>query len=107
MPHFRIYKRAWNDDTEKVAIFPHPLQFPINELKDFLLKLGGERQFIKQIHHFLGYTRMDDCQEQASFALEIAMDQAFGTTGASGYRAGGCPLESSNCKEFRRCLYQR
>jgi len=34
------------------------------------------------------------------------MDQAFGTTGAGGYRAGGCALESSNRKEFRRCLYQ-
>jgi hypothetical protein len=36
---------------------------------------------------------MDDCQVQASFAIEIAMDQALGASGVSGDRRWILPTE--------------
>ena len=49
---------------------------------------------------------MDDCQEQASFTIEIAMDQALSAPRAGGYGAGGGPLEAVKDEEFRCCLDQ-
>jgi hypothetical protein len=98
--HMRFHESPRHNHPQEAPIVPHTPDFPVDEMKNFLIERRSQRQLVGQLHYFLRNPLPNECQQEALLAAEITMDETFGAARPSRDLGGPSGLVAAVRKQF-------